>query len=212
MSAVRIVIFAKAPVAGKAKTRLIPALGAAGAAHLAERMLADTVAEVLASGIEAELCASPAPGSEEWQPFLPALPIPVTDQGDGDLGARLARAAERVLEQGQRVLLMGSDCPQLRRHRLRAAADALAAHDAVLHPALDGGYALLGLSRFDPSIFTGIPWSTASVASDTVARIQRLGWPLHIGDTLRDVDEPEDLDHLQELARDDRAPADECRP
>ena len=202
MSSARIVIFAKAPVAGKAKTRLIPALGAAGAARLAERMLLDTVAEAEASGLAAELCTSPAATDREWLPFLVASSLPMTEQGEGDLGARLARAAERVLAEGQKVLLIGTDCPELGRDRLRAAAAALNSHDAVIHPAVDGGYALLGLSRFDSSIFSGIAWSTASVAADTIARIEALGWSLHVGDTLRDVDEPEDLAQLKQVQGD----------
>jgi rSAM/selenodomain-associated transferase 1 len=190
----RIVIFAKAPVAGKAKTRLIPALGEEGAARLAREMLANTVSEALATGFRVELCATPAPYHDEWKPFLPDLQA--ADQGEGDLGERLSRAAARVIGEGENILLIGTDCPELRRERLAATAEALHRCDAVLHPAEDGGYVLLGLRRFDPSIFTGIAWSTPSVAAETVARIEALGWSLHIGETLRDVDEPEDLPHL----------------
>jgi rSAM/selenodomain-associated transferase 1 len=192
--ATRIVIFAKAPVAGKAKTRLIPALGEEGAARLAREMLADTVREAVASGLEVELCATPAPADAEWKPFLPH--INATDQGDGDLGERLARAAARVIEEDENILLIGTDCPELGRARLKAAADALERCDAVLYPVADGGYALLGLRYFDASIFRGIAWSTASVAVETKARIETLGWSLHVGETLRDIDEPEDLAHL----------------
>ena len=91
------------------------------------------------------------------------------------------------------ILLIVTDCPALDRHRLRAAAEALLTHDAVIHPTLDGGYALLGLRRFDSSLFAGIGWSGPDVAADTIARIEALGWSLHVGDTLRDIDEPEDL-------------------
>jgi rSAM/selenodomain-associated transferase 1 len=190
----RIVIFAKAPVAGKVKTRLIPALGEEGAARLAREMLEQTASEAAATGLGVELCATPAPAHSEWKPFLPD--ISATDQGEGDLGERLARAAARVIGAGENVLLIGADCPELGRERLRTAAEALERSDAVLYPVEDGGYALLGLRRFDPSIFSGIAWSTASVAAETTARIKALGWSLHIGKTLRDVDEPEDLPHL----------------
>jgi rSAM/selenodomain-associated transferase 1 len=114
-------------------------------------------------------------------------------QGEGDLGERLARAVGRVIGEGDRILLVGTDCPELDRTRLRAAAEALEAHDAVIHPALDGGYALLGLRRFDATLFTGIAWSTDKVASQTVARIDALGWSLQVLDTLHDIDEPADL-------------------
>jgi hypothetical protein len=196
----RIVIFAKAPVPGQAKTRLAPALGEIGAARLARRMLERTVAEAEAARLAIpELCATPHPFDEEWKPFLPKSEIRYTDQGGGDLGERLARAARRVTLTGENILLIGTDCPGLDRNRLRAAARALERHDAAIHPTEDGGYALLGLKRFDPSLFAGIGWSGPAVAVDTIARIQALGWSLWIGDTLRDVDQPADLELVQDL-------------
>jgi hypothetical protein len=182
----RIVVFAKQPVPGGVKTRLIPALGAEGAARLAGQMLDHAVSEALATGFAVELCGEPDAAS--WFDG----PAAKTAQGEGDLGRRLARAAERVLAE-EPVLLLGADCPALDRRRLRAAAEALAGHDAVIHPAEDGGYVLLGLARFDPSLFEGIAWSTASVAAATIARIETLGWSLDVRETLADVDEPGDL-------------------
>jgi rSAM/selenodomain-associated transferase 1 len=193
MSRTRIVIFAKAPVSGRVKTRLIPALGAEGAARLAADMLAGTVEEALASGCEAELCGDPDPAG-----WYEGPPLRLAAQGQGELGERLERATARVLGGGETILLIGADCPELDRSRLARAAEALETHDAVLHPATDGGYALLGLRRFHPSLFAGIPWSTPAVAAETIRRIAALGWSLQVGATLRDVDEPEDLRHLGE--------------
>lgn len=189
----RIVVFAKAPIAGQVKTRLIPALGAQGAADLAASMLARTLGEAMATECEVELCATPPPDATEWQAFLPS-DLAVADQGSGDLGERLARAAERVLAAGRTVLLIGTDCPALDAGRLRKAAAQLGTHDAVLYPAEDGGYVLLGLARYDASIFEGIAWSTDSVAGATMERVEALGWSLSMGDMLRDIDEPGDLD------------------
>lgn len=194
--ATRIVIFAKAPVPGEVKTRLIPALGPDGAARLAAVMLEQTLADALAADVgEVELCASPSPHTPAWNDFRPAGVL-MTDQGSGDLGERLARATERVSGGGQRILLIGADCPALDAPRLRAAAGQLKRDDAVMHPAEDGGYALLGLRRFDPLLFADIPWSTPAVAALTISRIEALGWSLHLAATLRDVDEPEDLEWL----------------
>jgi hypothetical protein len=191
----RIVIFAKAPVPGRVKTRLIPALGEEGAARLAARMLQDTVREAIkVEAAEVELCAEPAPEHADWQGLLP--PVRLERQGGGDLGERLARAAERVTGRGQRVIFIGTDCPALTAPRLRQACRELESHDAVIHPTFDGGYALLGLRSYDPSIFAGIEWSTSSVARATMARIAALGWSLHIGETLQDIDEPADLPAL----------------
>ena len=191
--ATRIVIFAKAPVAGSVKTRLIPLLGEVGAARLAQRMLADTVAHAFAAGLGIpELCATPPPDDLLWAGHLPAKVL-LSDQGPGDLGARLAAAATRVIDGGERILLIGTDCPALDGKRLAEAAAQLDDHDTVIHPARDGGYVLLGLARTDPSLFTGIAWSTDAVAATTIARIGALGWSLYVGDTLQDVDEPTDL-------------------
>ena len=194
MKRTRIIIFAKAPVPGRAKTRLIPALGEVGAARLAHRMLLATVKEAIAANLSVpELCVDPHPQDEAWQGFLPGEHMRITAQGEGDLGERLARAAKRTILLGENALLIGTDCPGLDAERLRAAAVALATHDAVIHPTEDGGYALLGLTRFDSSLFEGIAWSTEQVAAETIARIEALGWTLLVGDTLRDVDEPADL-------------------
>jgi hypothetical protein len=187
-----IVIFAKQPVPGKVKTRLIPALGAEGAARLAAEMLERTVEEALATGLAVERCGEP--DAAEWHEARPGLAL--TAQGEGGLGERLARAARRVLDETP-VLLIGGDCPELDRRLLGEAAAALATRDAVIHPAHDGGYALLGLRWFDPSLFEGIAWSTDSVAEQTLARIEAMGWSLRTGETLRDMDESEDLAHLR---------------
>jgi hypothetical protein len=191
--ATRILIFAKAPVPGQVKTRLIPALGAEGAARLAAEMLQRTALAALDSEVgSVELCMDPPSGHPHWMGQVPLDVIP-TAQGEGDLGQRLARAAQRVLAAGERALLIGTDCPDLDRHRLAAAAAALESHDVVIYPAHDGGYALLGLGRFDDSLFAGIAWSTDAVAAQTVARIEALGWSLHVGETLHDIDVPADL-------------------
>lgn len=193
----RIAIFARAPVPGSVKTRLIPALGAVGAARLAQRMLADTVDHALAAGLAAtELCATPHPDDPSWAGHLPPG-VHLSDQGVGDLGQRLGAAALRVIHGGERVLLIGTDCPALDAHRLGEAAAQLESHDCVIHPARDGGYVLLGLARYDPSLFGDIAWSTDTVAATTIARIRALGWSLFVGDTLNDIDEPADLDAEQ---------------
>ena len=189
----RIVIFAKQPVPGRVKTRLIPELGAEGAARLALEMLEATIAEALATGLAVELCGDP--DSAEWHEARPWLAL--TAQGEGGLGERLARAASVR----QPAILIGADCPELDRERLSAAAEALDTHDAVIHPARDGGYALLGIRRFDRSLFEDIDWSTDAVARQTIEKIQALGWSLRVLEILSDVDEPEDLPVMPDLIR-----------
>jgi rSAM/selenodomain-associated transferase 1 len=195
-------VFAKAPVPGRVKTRLIPALGAVGAARLAGRLLDDILGRALAADIgPVELCASPAVTHPDWAGHVLPAGLATSDQGAGDLGARMARAARRHLDTGRRVLLIGTDCPALSVLCLREAAAALDDHQAAMVPARDGGYVLLGLRGFHPSLFADLPWSTAAVADLTLARIAALGWRAWVGAELQDIDEPADLHHLPDHLR-----------
>jgi uncharacterized protein len=195
-----LIVFAKAPVAGQAKTRLIPALGAEGAAALAARLLQHALAQGAAAGFGAvELCAAP----DGTHPALVAAAhehgVTLTVQGDGDLGARMQRALSRRLATHARVLLIGTDAPALDTPVLRAAAAALATHDAVFVPALDGGYALVGLARRPEApvrLFDGIAWSTPQVMALTRERLAELGLRTALLAPLPDIDEPADLAHL----------------
>jgi hypothetical protein len=197
MKPVRIVVFAKAPLAGSAKTRLIPALGQQGAADLAQRLLEHTLDEALKSQVgPVELCVTPSASDPVWQTMPLPEAVRLTDQGEGDLGARMARATERVIDAGESILLIGTDCPQLDVARLQEAAQALQYSEATLVPAFDGGYVLLGLTRFDSSVFAGIAWSTASVLNETLNRLKQLDWRVTTLPTLHDIDEPTDLKWL----------------
>lgn len=230
---VQVVVFAKAPLPGRAKTRLAPALGVAGAARLAQLLLHDTLARVAAAcqldaaphtpqptGVTAgperpprllrpELCSAPGPGHADWLGALPHGPQAAagggcwawTDQGDGDLGQRMASASQRVTAAGHAVLLVGTDCPSLSPALLRQAAQQLQHHDAVLLPAADGGYVLLGLRQHVPELFEHMPWSTAQVAAITLSRLQALGLSVWQGPTLHDVDELADLARLPSFLR-----------
>ena len=198
----RIIIFAKAPLPGFAKTRLIPVLGQTGAAKLAQQMLFNTLHEAIAAEIgTVELCVTPAIHDPAWRGIQFPAGIEISDQGEGDLGARLALASERALAHGESVLLIGTDCVEMSGGLLREAAQALQEHDAVIHCTADGGYALLGLRQYSPCLFSDMPWSTDTVANITIARIGQLGRSVHIGQMLHDVDEPQDLKYLPDQWR-----------
>ena len=193
----RIIIFAKAPQPGFAKTRLIPALGAEGAAELAQQMLSNTLFEALAADIgTVELCITPKIDDIAWQGIELPVGIEITDQGEGNLGERMARASERAIKNAELVLLIGTDCVEISAALLREAAQSLHEHDAVIHCTADGGYALLGLKRYSAVLFSDMPWSTNAVASTTIARIRQLGWSLYVGQLLHDVDTPQDLKYV----------------
>lgn len=204
MKPVRIVIIAKAPIPGFCKTRLISALGETGAAQLARRMLVEAVHAALAARVGAvELCVTPALGEYDWSALGLPDQLAWSEQGRGDLGARMARAAQRVTLEGSSVLLIGTDCPALDSGMLQRAAAALHDHHASLVPAEDGGYTLLGLRSFDRTLFDDMPWSTADVAAETRRRIARLGWRLSDLPPLPDIDEPQDLARLPASFRKD---------
>ncbi|MDP3821424.1 MAG: TIGR04282 family arsenosugar biosynthesis glycosyltransferase [Burkholderiales bacterium] len=194
---VTVIVMAKAPVAGFAKTRLIPALGAEGAAALAERLLRHAVAEARAVALgRVELCCAPDHHHAAFA-SLGLLPgVVLSDQGDGDLGARMARAFERRLAGGGPVLMIGTDAPALDAAVLQRAAEALTHDDAVFVPALDGGYALIGLRCAAPSLFSAMPWSTPAVMACTRERLAAAGLRHTELEPLADIDEAADLVHL----------------
>ncbi|MCT0230026.1 TIGR04282 family arsenosugar biosynthesis glycosyltransferase [Synechococcus sp. CS-1324] len=209
----RIVILAKAPVAGSCKTRLIPALGAEGAAALARAFLLRTVDAALAAGIgPVELCVTPP----ARQPIWATLPLPPTlawsDQGPGDLGRRMEEAAVRTLAGGERVILIGTDCPALGPAVLRQAAADLIHHDASIVPTFDGGYALLALRRQHPTLFRAMPWSTDAVLAETRSRLAALGWSSLCQPLLHDIDVPADLCHLPMSLRQEAIRVQQCLP
>ena len=192
-----LVVFAKAPVAGLAKTRLIPALGAAGAAALAERMLAHATEAGAAAGFDTlEVCAAPDASHPAFARLAQAHRVMLAVQGEGDLGQRMHRAFERVLADHDHVLLIGTDAPALDAPMLAQVRAALHGHDAVFVPALDGGYALVGLQSPQPALFAQMAWSTPSVMAHTRDRLRAAGLRWTELPPVADIDEPSDLAHL----------------
>jgi len=193
----RLIIFAKAPVPGFAKTRLAPLLGMDGAARLAAKMLAHTLdtAQVAAIG-PVELCCAPDTTHAQFGRAARRAGVVVTAQGLGELGERMQRALARGLARHRAVVLIGTDAPWLDADTLRSAAHALRSHDAAIAPASDGGYVLVGLSRPAPALFANVAWSTSAVMAQTRACIAGLGMTLHELPTFHDIDEPGDLAHL----------------
>lgn len=197
MTRCAVVVFAKAPRAGYAKTRLIAALGAEGAARLAERLLQATLAQALDAGVgPVELCVTPDGDHPVFARAALGGDVTLTMQGAGDLGQRMARAFDRVLPLYDGALLIGTDAPRLDAAYLRAAATALRGADAVFGPAADGGYALVGLKRATPQLFAGMRWSHERVMADTRQRLSASGLRHLELPLLHDIDEPEDLRHL----------------
>ena len=189
----RILVFAREPVAGKAKTRLIPALGPEGAARLARVMLGHALMEAAGAGIgPVELVGDPHP--DTWA--QPVKGVATFAQVGADLGERMGEAVERTLARGERAIVTGTDCPGLDAARIAEAARALDTHDVAIIPATDGGYVLIGFARFDRSVFANVEWGNGDVLAATLANIEALGWSVWQGEPLADIDEPGDLKHV----------------
>lgn len=197
----RIAILAKAPVAGYAKTRLVPALGAAGAAALAERLLVHAAAQAVAAGLgPVAVWAAPDLTHPVFAQLGSRHGLALFAQGEGDLGARMARTFETTWAATPGpLLLMGTDAPALDAALLRDAAAALRSHDAVFVPAFDGGYALIGLRAWAAGLrclFDGMRWSTSQVMADTRERLATAGLRHAELPAVPDIDEAADLVHL----------------
>jgi rSAM/selenodomain-associated transferase 1 len=194
-----LLLFVRYPEAGRVKTRLIPRLGPEGAARVYRRMAEAVAKEVEAlerPGLARLALVEPAERLEEvsrWLgPGFAALP-----QVEGDLGKRLQAGFAHAFAGGsERVAAIGADCLDLSRGILEEAFDRLRGCDAVLGPALDGGYYLIGLARPMPELFREMAWSTAGVLQATLERIGRAGARASLLPALRDLDTPEDLEAL----------------
>jgi rSAM/selenodomain-associated transferase 2/rSAM/selenodomain-associated transferase 1 len=200
--AAALAILAKAPVAGVAKTRLIPELGAAGAARAQRRFTLNTlqVASQAALGPAALWCA-PDTTHRFFRALRRVASTVCLDQPQGSIGARMLHAFARhfVDHADLPLLLVGTDCPMLAPGHLQQAAQALNKHDVVLIPAEDGGYVLIGMRLLVPQVFEGIAWSTPQVMAQTRDQLRRAGVSWLDLPTLWDVDEPADWRRLQGL-------------
>lgn len=179
---VTVAVLAKAPVAGRVKTRLCPPCTPAEAALLARAALEDTIEAVLATdGTRAVVVLDGDGGG--WLP----LDLPVVAQRRGDLGDRLQGAVDDL---GGPVLVLGMDTPQVTPLQLADAVAALLAPgvDAVLGPAADGGYWSIGLRTGRSGLFTGVPMSVDTTAREQRLRLRSLGLSWTELDELRDVD------------------------
>jgi uncharacterized protein len=195
-----VIVFAKAPVPGQAKTRLIPALGAEQAALLHAALTERAITTAQKSGAEeVELCCTPNSEEAFFQYCAEDFDVALTEQGDGDLGQRMLRALDSALEHIERVIIIGADCPALTAKHIQTAAGELANADVVLMPAEDGGYVLIGATRTNPKMFDNIDWGTDSVLAEQRRNLAACGLTLIETDTLWDVDRPDDLPRVKAL-------------
>ena len=184
-----LIIFIRNPELGKVKTRLAESLGDEKALAIYKSLLEHT--RQIAESVETDRLVFYShfiDPTDEWasvhfQKFL---------QSEGDLGSKIKQSFEKAFEQHQKVLIIGSDCASLTATLIEEAFEALDSHEFVLGPAIDGGYYLLGMRQFSPTLFDGIPWSTDRVANLTLEKMKELGGSCQLLVPLSDIDYAED--------------------
>ena len=193
-----LLIFAKAPVPGQVKTRLIPALGATGATEIHNQLLRQTLATARRSSIRSlTLCCALDAKHPALLEYAERFSLRLEDQVDGDLGERMGFALEQTLQDHRQALLIGSDCVELTEFDLDLARCKLAEGcEVVLGPAHDHGYYLIGMTAPRWQLFTGIEWGTDQVLAETRKRITQLDLKSFELPARRDIDRPEDLEWL----------------
>lgn len=192
----RLIVFSRFPEPGRSKTRLIPALGAVGAAELHRRMAQHTLkwTERLVEARPVDVRVRFTGAAESTMAECFGSQFHYEPQGNGDLGQRLEGAFRESFQAGrQRVVAVGTDCPSLSEEIVRQAFGHLRDHDLVIGPATDGGYYLIGLSLHSESLFQDISWGSDQVLQQTLSAALQAELSIAVLPTLADVDRPEDL-------------------
>lgn len=189
-----IIVFAREPLPGAAKTRLIAKLGAANTAALADAFIRDALNKARALGMPLALAGDAAGGAANSRYFRALARrnrAALLEQGEGALGARMRRVIEPFAGRG--AILIGTDTPSLPFALLRRSVALLRSAPVVLGPSLDGGYYLLGMRGAIPDIFRGVRWGGATVLADTIARLDRQRFCYALAPSWYDVDRWSDL-------------------
>lgn len=199
-----LMIFTKAPIPGLVKTRLQPPLSAVQAAQLQRLLIRHSLQSLQGlTGVRLELWVSPDIDHAFFCQLAAEFPLSLHRQSTGDLGQRMASAfTHHLIQPGKilgKVLVIGTDCPQINLAYIYQALDLLEQNDAVIGPALDGGYVLLGLKRIHPLIFENIHWSTPQVLAQTRQGLMQAGFSWQELTPLTDIDRPEDLSTIPQL-------------
>lgn len=195
----QIVVFAKAPVPGKVKTRLLSVMDPEVVTNLYKNLIWHALYTAVRANVGlVELWCTPSVDHPFFVDCAKSFHITLHTQAEGDLGRRMADAFERTLNKADMAILMGTDCPSLIPEDLREAVMLLLqGDDAVIGPVEDGGYVLIGLRQYNPFLFEGIDWGTSAVLEETRNRLRHLGWTWHELPIRWDVDRPEDVERLK---------------
>jgi rSAM/selenodomain-associated transferase 1 len=203
-----IAIMAKAPFPNKVKTRLTPPLAPPEASRLYHSFLLDKIEQVMSIEEGRPFLAYTPVSSESFFRSITPPGFSLINQEGKDLGERLAKVSQELFAQGAvKVLLLDSDTPNLPIDHIREGLLRLEKTDVVLGPCEDGGYYLIGMRKFIPGIFRGIPWSTALVTELTLKKVRELGLTISMLPGWYDVDTEKDL---KRLVREIESPPSNC--
>ena len=190
----KLLIFTKSPVLGEVKTRLQPDYSAEQSLIIHKRLMLNTLELTKdLTCFDIELCCTPDRNTLFFLGCENNFPITLNNQQGADLGERMAFSFSVALQTYEKVVVIGTDCPDIDKDYITQAFDALNEYDAVIGPAADGGYVLLGLRKFSLELFTNISWSSDKVFSQTQKVLNDLSWEYKELGIMHDLDRPEDL-------------------
>ena len=196
----KLLIFTKAPILGEVKTRLQPDYSPEQSLELHKKLVINTLTSVSHStGFDIDLCCTPNRQHLFFLDCENSFSIALSDQVGDDLGERMAFAFSSGLQLYEKVIIIGTDCPELDGEYIKNALKALDDFDAVIGPAEDGGYVLLGLKNFSPKLFSGISWGNDTVFKQTQKVLSDLSWSCQELAIMHDLDRPEDLHRYKNL-------------
>lgn len=190
-----ILIFSKAPVAGRVNTRLLPHITPEQAASLHEELARDRLQMCTTAGLcDVQLWCSPNTRHAFFCNCRRQYAVQLYAQHGKDLGERMSYALKAMLGEYKKIIIIGTDAPALGIDAIDAAINQLESRDIVLVPAEDGGYVLIGASTHHDDLLVDVPWGTENVLTSTVRNIEGLGLEYSLLGKCWDVDRPEDLE------------------
>lgn len=193
----RLIIFVRNLEKGKVKTRLAKSIGDEQAMNVYHKMLLYT--KEVTKGLNAEkyvYYSEQIQHNDLWDNMLFNKQL----QEGGDLGERMQNAfAAAFVEGKQRVIIIGSDCIELETYMIKEAFAVLENNDVVLGPAKDGGYYLIGMRKFLPTLFEGKTWGSQDLLMDTLLDLKKMSAKYYLLKTLNDIDTIEDLEALNKF-------------
>lgn len=196
----KLLIFTKSPVLGEVKTRLQPDYSQEQSLTVHKNLLLNTLTKIKGvEGIDIELCCTPNRATMFFLNCENKFPISLSNQYGADLGERMAFAFSVALQTYENVVVIGTDCPDINEAYISQAFVSLEKSNAVIGPAVDGGYVLLGLRKYSREIFENISWGSGTVFVQTENALNELSWSYTELDIMHDVDRPEDLQRYPEL-------------